>query len=508
MVNQKTAVIDLQFDISKVATSVIEVNNLLGGFKKTARNIVNVVSNAFAPVVHSLKDVEGRINSVAASLSATASGLADVATATEANEGAGSIFDGLAAGYEAVIEGIGRMESMEKSSGKIYSVFADIATAPNLAGLMKSMLPKTTDVLDSVGDWTKMLGNTITQKFSEISPQIGESASKMLESVTSAFSKFGSALGGISVGKGAIIALAIVAIVALVKIIIDNWDTIVAALGTAAEWFNTNVIQPIVGFFTGAMDWISTKVQEGMAFVKNIFSGISEFMQGMFAKDWTEQFGAFGNVLNAFFANVKNIWNAVKNIFSGIISFVKNVFAGDWGAAWDSIVSIFKGIWDYLVAVVKAPINYIIGLINGLVQGVVDGINLVIAALNSISFDIPDWVPVIGGQTVDFNLTPLVAPKIPLLAKGAVLPANKPFLAMVGDQRHGTNVEAPLATIQEAVAQVMENQFSGMMAGFEASVAVQKQILQAVLGIEVGDTVIGQAANRYNRRMAIIKGGM
>ena len=52
-------------------------------------------------------------------------------------------------------------------------------------------------------------------------------------------------------------------------------------------------------------------------------------MQGIFAKDWTEQFGAFGNVLNAFFANVENVWNAVKSIFSGIVSFVKNVFAGD-----------------------------------------------------------------------------------------------------------------------------------------------------------------------------------
>ena len=160
------------------------------------------------------------------------------------------------------------------------------------------------------------------------------------------------------------------------------------------------------------------------------------------------------------------------------------------------------------MAIVKAPINIIIGMINGLVQGVVDGINLIINALNGLSFDIPDWVPVFGGQTFGFVITPLVAPKIPLLAKGAVLPANKPFLAMVGDQRHGTNVEAPLATIQEAVALVMEDQFNGMMAGFEAVTARQEQILETLLGIEIGDTTIGQAAMRYNRKMAIIKGGM
>ncbi len=388
-----------------------------------------------------------------------------------------------------------------------------IGTAFSKFGATIAQLASSTGVW--IANTAAKVGNTAAQWAQVAATTAWQAICTAATAVTTAF---GAAMNFLASPIG-LVVIAIVALIAIIVLLIANWDTvkeavltaweaITGALATAAEWFNTNVIQPFVGFFTMMIDWISTKLQEGMAFVQGIFAGMSEFLQGMFAKDWTEQFGAFGNVLNAFFANVENVWNAVKDIFNGIVSFVKNVFAGDWGAAWDSIVSVFKGIWDYLVAIVKAPINIIIGLINGLVQGVVDGINLVIGALNGISFDIPDWVPLIGGQTFGFNLTPLMAPKIPLLAKGAVLPANRPFLAMVGDQRHGTNVEAPLTTIQEAVAQVMENQFSGMMAGFEASVAVQKQILHAVLGIEVGDTTIGQAANRYNRRMAIIKGGM
>lgn len=97
---------------------------------------------------------------------------------------------------------------------------------------------------------------------------------------------------------------------------------------------------------------------------------------------------------------------------------------------------------------------------------------------------------------------------LPALANGAVLPPNKPFLAMVGDQKHGTNIEAPLATIQEAVALVMEDMTGGMMAGFEATVAVLKEILEAVYGIEVGDDVIGRAVARYNTKMAIARGGV
>ena len=88
-----------------------------------------------------------------------------------------------------------------------------------------------------------------------------------------------------------------------------------------------------------------------------------------------------------------------------------------------------------------------------------------------------------------------------------MLPANKPFLAMVGDQRHGTNIEAPLTTIQEAVAGVLGDQTGAIVRGFEVSIQVQKEILEAVLGITIGDEVVGRAAERYRRRMAIMGGG-
>ena len=87
-----------------------------------------------------------------------------------------------------------------------------------------------------------------------------------------------------------------------------------------------------------------------------------------------------------------------------------------------------------------------------------------------------------------------------------MLPANRPFLAVVGDQRHGTNVEAPLATIQEAVSAVMGDHISAMMAGFEALLQEQQATRRTIEGIEIGDTVIGQAVQRYNSRLAVMNG--
>lgn len=99
-------------------------------------------------------------------------------------------------------------------------------------------------------------------------------------------------------------------------------------------------------------------------------------------------------------------------------------------------------------------------------------------------------------------------PPVPWLAQGAVLPANKPFMAVVGDQRHGTNVEAPLTTIQEALDLALADRLEGMMAGFNAVTARQEQILAAILSLDVSDGALAGAVERYQREMAIATGGI
>ena len=189
-------------------------------------------------------------------------------------------------------------------------------------------------------------------------------------------------------------------------------------------------------------------------------------------------------------ATVLNVWEAIKNAL---------------GAAWQWLKSTLL---DPLVNGFKSVINGIIGFINGMIAGAVKGINGIINVLNKLQFSVPDWVPGLGGMTLGFDLKPVTAPQIPYLAQGAVLPANRPFLAVVGDQRHGTNVEALLATIQEAVAVVIDDYIGAMMAGFEALLAEQKATRQAVESIHIGDDVLYKAVQRRSRVMAIARGGL
>ena len=196
-------------------------------------------------------------------------------------------------------------------------------------------------------------------------------------------------------------------------------------------------------------------------------------------------------------ASATDSLNLVIAVLTGVAAFLENVFAGKWSEAWASIKDCLRGVS-----------NGVIGFLNRILSGMVSAVNGVVRAVNRLSFQVPAWVPGLGGKRFGFSLSTVSAPSIPYLAKGAVLPANKPFLAVVGDQRHGTNVEAPLSTIQEAVALVMEDYAAGNMAGHEATVSMLRQILEAVLGICVGDELIAGAAQRQQSKMAVVTGGM
>lgn len=206
-------------------------------------------------------------------------------------------------------------------------------------------------------------------------------------------------------------------------------------------------------------------------------------------RSWNETFETIAKVA------VDNFGWLIDALY-GVVEFIAGVLTGDWDRAWEGLVSI-----------VKAWINSIIGFINGMLKAIVGGVNSSIRTINKLSFTVPDWVPVIGGSYFGFGLKEISVPQIPHLAQGAVLPANKPFLAMVGDQKHGTNVEAPLSTIQEAVAVVMQDMIASNMAGHEATVAVLREILEALLGIQIGDEVIATAVDRYRTKMAVMRGG-
>lgn len=119
----------------------------------------------------------------------------------------------------------------------------------------------------------------------------------------------------------------------------------------------------------------------------------------------------------------------------------------------DKIVEIFTS----MGTAIRNRINNIITFLNRMISGVTNGINSMISSLNALSFTVPDWVPLIGGNSFGFNIGYVGTPQIPYLATGAVIPPNAPFMAMLGDQKNGRNLEMPEKLLRQIVREESGN---------------------------------------------------
>lgn len=181
-------------------------------------------------------------------------------------------------------------------------------------------------------------------------------------------------------------------------------------LGTAFSsvfgFIAANPVVLLIGAIAGLVALVATKSEECIEFL----GMVDNFLQAVFAVDWTEIFGpVLGGALNDFFAMCKDIWDGVKLMLEGIIDFIAGVFSGDWERAWDGVRKIFTGIFDSLEGLLKAPINGVIKMVNK----AIDGINWLIKGVNKI--------PGVNLGTIG---------QIPMLANGGeVIQGN----AIVGD---------------------------------------------------------------------------
>lgn len=169
------------------------------------------------------------------------------------------------------------------------------------------------------------------------------------------------------------------------------------------------------------------------------------------------------SIWNTIKTTVSNIWNNVKDTISNVINIVKdnisnvlNNIKSIWDNIWNNlkntVIDIFNGIWNGI----KGVINSILGGIEKMANGVINGINGMIRALNRLHFDIPDWVPGLGGKGFGINIPTLSTVSLPRLAQGGYVKANTPRLAVIGDNKTQGEVVAPEGKIIENVIKALK----------------------------------------------------
>lgn len=267
---------------------------------------------------------------------------------------------------------------------------------------------------------------------------------------------------GISLLTGSWIPLLIAAIVGILVALVSftgHGEELINGLKDVVEGFG----KFFKGVFTGDLKlaaegakqiWAGLK-QAWNAIVNSIKDAWNAFVEWLRSKN-----PALANIFETIGKLFGDQYESWKKILSGLITFISGVFTGDWKKAWNGVLDVLKGIW-----------NLIVGTIEGAINLIIDGINLLISALNKIQVNIPDWVPLLGGRTFGVNIPPVTRVSLPRLASGAVIPPNSEFLAVLGDQKSGTNIETPLATMVQAFKQAMAE--TGGMGGRNITVVMQ-----------------------------------
>ena len=291
--------------------------------------------------------------------------------------------------------------------------------------------------LEPVAKWTggvivSVLG-WIADALTRISDWIS-SHQKTVETITIIIGSFAAAWGLVNVAIGIWNAVGAVA------------SGIIKGVGLALQFAQTKagLVTIILGALIAVIvlcirhwDEIKAKAIECWNKIKDAWNKAGDWFRENITKPITESF--------------TNMWANAKKIFNMGIDWIKKKFTG--------------------------AINGGISLVESFINFFIKGINVLVRGIDKLSFDVPSWVPGIGGNKLGFNIPQVPQVQIPRLATGAVIPPNREFAAILGDQRHGTNIEAPEGLIRQIVREELGNVYSPVLNAINNSNLGKKAVI-------------------------------
>lgn len=240
------------------------------------------------------------------------------------------------------------------------------------------------------------------------------------------------------------------------------------------------IVSLIVNLVKGTVDIVINLLKDIFTVIGNILSSIKS---------------VFDKVLMAIFNAVISVIDGIKDALWNIVDFVGDTFSSAWSNVWNGIINAFDNIFGGIVDIAKGPINMVIGLINGMLDGLESGINWIVRRVNALSFDVPDWVPVIGGDHFGFDLPEVGFGSIPYLAEGGYVKPNTPQLAMIGDNKHQGEVVAPEDKLLEMAQKAADMASSAEL--LAEAISILKQILKILETLDLDIQLDGKSLKKY-----------
>lgn len=421
--------------LNMIAQPFIDNKDILKSAIEGSLGVIETVTSGVLTVVQNLSDAISRLydEHVKPFFDSIANGLSSIfgTLITGYNTYVLPVLQGLAEQFKGLLEGpLGdAILKIEAFLGKLIDslkLLWESVLVPLINWIIANLLPVVAKIIDVVGT----------------------TAIKVLESLIKIIGDVADTLSGI--------------IDFLVGVFTGDWELAWQGIKEIADgaW---SFIKDVV---SGAWEIIKTVIKGALSIIKSIIStawnaikaltstiwnAIKKTLSGL----WNSLKSTASTVFNAIKTKVASVWDSVKNktsqVWENVTTFVsnkveaiKNAIINKFNAARDAVRSAFEGIVDFI----KAPINQAISIVNnavGMINNAIGGIE------SAFSFG-PWTVPTpFGSKTIGFHATFPRIGTIPYLASGAVIPPRSEFLAVLGDQKKGNNLEAPESLLRQIV---------------------------------------------------------
>ena len=219
--------------------------------------------------------------------------------------------------------------------------------------------------------------------------------------------------------------------------------------------------------------------------IKSSLSSTWNNVKSIASTTWNNMKTTIGTAWDNIKSGTSEKWDTIKSKLSTTWNSIKSTADSVFGAMKTSVINIWNDLWSSL----KGTINAIISGVEKMANGIINGINGMIRALNRINFSIPDWVPGLGGKSFKLNLSTVSTISIPRLAKGGI--TNGPMMAVIGDNPGGREVVSPLDDLLGMIQAVVKN-------------SNESGPINLNLTLKIGeDTIIEKVISNINRKNRI-----
>ena len=460
--------------LNMIAQPFIDNKDILKSAIEGSLGVIETVTSGVLTVVQNLSDAISRLydEHVKPFFDSIATGLSSIfeTLITGYNTYILPVLQGLAEQFKRLLEGpLGdAILKIETFLGKLIDslkLLWESVLVPLINWIIANLLPVVAKIIDVVGTTAiKVLGSLI----------------KIIGDVADTLSGIIDFLVGVFTGDWKLAWQGIKEIASgvwnLIKDVISGaWSAIKSIIKGAL-----NIIKSIISTVWNAIKAVTSTVWNAIKkFLSNLWNSLKSTASTVFNTIKTKVASVWDSIKN----RTSQVWENVTTFVSNKVEAIKNAITNKFNAARDAVKSAFEGIVNFI----KVPINKAISIVNN----AVGMINNAIGGIES-AFSFGPWsVPTpFGTKTIGFHATFPRVSTIPYLASGAVIPPRSEFLAVLGDQKKGNNLEAPESLLRQIVR---EESGKGQGDGNTYNVTVNAS------GRKLLDIIISEAEMRRNR---------